>query len=132
MAKVRIVTTGVPEFKNMLTTRHKAVTAALPRALTEEVQIAFRISQQDVPVRTGVLKNSGAANEAREIGKDRFAASITYGGAASAYAARQNNDRSLNHPRGGKAGFATDPILLRLSEIQAGILRRVKKALTKP
>jgi hypothetical protein len=126
---ISLIQEGMAAFRDLYGRAPNRVEDALLRALTEETQLAFRLSQRKIPVKTGVAKNSGKAHAAKMVGPGRVEGSYTYGGAAKKYVKRLNDDRSLNHPRGGEAGFATDPVITRVPEIRAGILKRVAKAL---
>jgi hypothetical protein len=83
---------------------------AAARGVYMGMQGAFRQSQREVPVKTGVLKNSGKLNEPVILGPTKAEVSITYGGAATKYAQKQHDDVTLNHPGGGKAHFIIDPV----------------------
>lgn len=99
---------------------------ACMRGLMAGMQVAFRQSQREVPVRTGVLKNSGQLTGPEQAGAALVRARITYGGAASRYAAIQHDDRTLRHPRGGKAGFVTDPVNDAIPDIRARMERALR------
>ena len=102
---------------------------ALTQALTEEMQIVFRQSQREVPVRTGALKGSGRIDGPRHTGPGQVTVEVGYGGAASAYARVQHNDRSLRHPGGGKAGFVSDPVLERTKTLRRNLSTRMERIL---
>ena len=98
----------------------------ITKALVEGMQVAFRDSQRQVPVRTGVLKNSGQLKEPVEL-LHAVSVAITYGGAASAYAQYQHDNRTLHHPNGGKAGFVIDPIHAAVPDIMARMQAGLEK-----
>lgn len=129
MAKTVEIELDMTPFDLYVKSRKKSVAKALVLAVTQEIQIAFRLSQRTVPVKTGTLKNSGSMTPAKQVSEYVVESSITYGGAASAYAKIINNNRTLRHPNGGSAGYATDPVLLRMEEIRKGIARRISAAL---
>lgn len=106
------------------------VEEAIGQALLEEMQLAFRASQRQVPVRTGVLKNSGKLSRVMRPSESRIRVQIQYGGAAKKYAAKVHNDRSLNHPNGGKAGFAIDPVRARAKVAGKNIRTRIVRKLS--
>ena len=66
---------------------------------------AFALSQQQVPVRTGVLKNSGSIIR---DGDDMMV--IGYGGAASTYAIAVHENLTARHKPPTKAKYVEDPV----------------------
>jgi hypothetical protein len=105
---------------------------AAARAIHEGMQGAFRQSQREVPVSprqkgrtSGTLKNSGQLKDPEMIGDARVEVAITYGGAATAYAEVQHENRTLNHPLGGKGGYVIDPVRAAVPDMQ----RRLELAL---
>lgn len=70
-------------------------------ALAQEIMTS---SKKMVPVDQGILRASGYVDAPRDDGK-RITVELGYGGAAAAYAVRQHEDLSLNHPGGGQAKF---------------------------
>jgi hypothetical protein len=76
--------------------------------LTNEANTAFRQSQKEVPIKTGVLRSSGQVLPPSVVGNEVFV-EVVYGGAAEKYAMIQHENESFNHPRGGKAKYLYDP-----------------------
>lgn len=105
----------------------KEMADAVAEALTGQMQLAFRDSQRRVPVKTGVLRASGRLTPLVRTG-DHMEISITYGGAASAYAKIIHDDRSLAHPNGGTAGYAVDPVRERSDLIERAIKEAMRRA----
>lgn len=104
------------------------------RAIHEGMQGAFRQSQREVPVSprtpgrtSGTLKNSGQLKDPERVSKTRVEVAITYGGAATAYAEIQHENRTFNHPLGGKAGYVIDPV----RDAKPDMERRLRLALRK-
>jgi hypothetical protein len=65
-------------------------------------------SRPQVPWETGTLRNSGRVQPA-EIEGSKVTVTLSYGGAAQAYALIQHERTDFNHPRGGKAHYLSDP-----------------------
>lgn len=131
MASVRVTITGEPGFAEYEKWAAPRILDALEKALTEEMQFAFRQSQREVPVRTGVLKNSGQLLPV-ERGEGTVSTGLGYGGAAKQYAAIIHNDRSRSiYPSGGKPGYASDPVLDRARGFEKTLAARIEKALKK-
>lgn len=101
-------------------------------ALTECGEEIMTNSQKEVPVLTGALKNSGrvfgawggrtryarsglgmmtgqAASSIGGMGGEGAQVTLAYGGTAMKYALVQHERTDLNHPRGGKAHYLSDP-----------------------
>jgi hypothetical protein len=107
----------------------KVMTAILPAAITGLERTAEEVAAEaliQVPRDEEVLAESMEMTPS-ENGQ---AVTISFGahGPASAYAARQHEDLTLDHPNGGKAKYLEDPMKThgtRLAENVAEEVRRV-------
>lgn len=64
----------------------------------------MRDSKRRVPVDLGVLRGSGYVT-LPQVQTGAVAVELGYGGPAAAYAVKQHEDTTLNHPEGGSAKF---------------------------
>ncbi|WZH52912.1 MAG: minor capsid protein [Nocardioides alkalitolerans] len=76
----------------------RAIEAAAAAAVVEVAEDALTEASDDVPVDQGDLRRAG---EVLAV-SDECAAIVAYD---IPYAARQHEDTTLNHPRGGEAGW---------------------------
>ena len=98
------------------------------RALRHEAQEAFAVSQDEVPVDTGALKNSGRVRPDSgvfENGKEVYV-ELTYGGTATEYSIYVHEDLMANHPH-GKAKYLEDPMVRQISGISGRIADKIEK-----
>lgn len=122
MANPRIVEwEGMDKFANLLSTLGADSIKTFGVALTSEANAAFKESQKQVPVKTGVLRSSGNVIPPSIVGNDVIV-EIVYGGSAKKYAYEQHENESYNHPRGGKAKYLYDPA----KEREAGFKKRIE------
>lgn len=109
MARVSIELEGTERLTRIFDRASQAHRQALGQALTLQAQRILNESKRIVPFDTGVLKDSGAVEQAK-VDSDGVEVEITYGGAATAYAAVQHWDETLNHPNGKQALYLLTPI----------------------
>lgn len=105
-----------------------AFTAA--KALRWEAQEAFANSQDEVPVDTSALKQSGRIVPevgVTSIGREVFV-TLTYGSTAADYAVVVHEDLQANHPH-GKAKYLEDPMNRQVNGISDRIADRVLRAM---
>ena len=101
---------------------------ALGQALYREGALAFAASQREVPVDTGILKNSGVLSKPYFYGGS-LVVDISYGGAASDYAIIVHEDMEARHNEGTKAKFLEDPVKRQLVGMGDRLLLQVRKGL---
>ena len=106
----------------------KSTVDALKQALTEEAQLMFRESQRRVPVKTGVLKNSGQILPPTQTG-DRIEIEMGYGGAASAYALLQHETQGYRHASGKSWKYLESPVRERIPNLAANLAKRMGRIL---
>lgn len=80
----------------------------LKQAVTGTAQTVLKESQRIVPVDKGTLKASGQVKEPK-VDADGIEVEITYGGAASKYAAIVHEDMSARHKDGQTAKYLEIP-----------------------
>jgi hypothetical protein len=98
--------------------RQKARATGALRAAAYDILGA---AQRDAPVEEGTLRASGHV-EIRET-MDGATATISF---ATPYAARQHEETTWHHPRGGKAKYLEDQVLQRaprIAKLMAAALR---------
>lgn len=101
---------------------------ALKQVLTEEANLIFRKSQLRAPFRFGILRASG------RVSSDTTSITISYGGAASAYAYIMErgimNGRPINYrtPGTGK-NYLAGPVAEAIDGMQARLLARLEVVL---
>lgn len=93
----RITMVGADALRNFLARGGKVGVEVLSTVLANESLLAFRNSQRRTPHSTGVLRGSGVVKPP-SIQGTHVEVTMGYGGAASAYALKQHEDLSLNHP----------------------------------
>ena len=99
------------------------------RALRNEAQEAFAHSQDEVPVDTGALKNSGRLRPETgvfERGNEVYV-ELTYGGSATEYSIYVHENLEANHPH-GKAKYLEDPMSRQVLGISGRIADKVERA----
>lgn len=96
----------------------------LARALVDEANEIFDISQQQVPVDTNVLRSSGMVHNP-VISQNEIMVEISYGGGAKAYAMRQHENESYNHAPGKKAKYLYDPVKDRIPKLADHLADRI-------
>jgi len=121
---------GLDTLKHLLIGGGAAAGQALRQSLYREASIAFAESQAEVPVDTGMLKNSGQAygiqiNQAGNV----LEITLGYGGVASPYAEIVHEDLSARHNAPTKAKFLEDPVKRRASGLVARLATSVDAAL---
>jgi hypothetical protein len=83
---------------------------ALAATLFERAEYTMTRSKETfVPVDKGILRGSGYVEPPVIDGLD-VSVTLGYGGPAGAYALKQHEDETLNHPRGGQAKYLSDPV----------------------
>jgi len=98
------------------------------RALRNEAQEAFAVSQDEVPVDTGVLKASGRVRPETgvfERGNEVYV-ELTYGGAGTEYAIPVHENLEAHHPH-GKAKYLEDPMVRQANGISGRIADKVER-----
>jgi len=73
-------------------------------ALYQEAQIEMTESKRRVPVEHGILKASGFVTFPENKGRN-ISVTLSYGGAAEAYAIVQHERLDFHHPLGGQAKY---------------------------
>lgn len=100
--------TGLDVVTQRLQDMAAAVTPILSIALQQEADAILAVSQTLVPVLTSRLQKTGTVEDV-QVNGPMTSVDITYGvdGAMgpAPYAAKQEFDTSLNHPRGGQAHY---------------------------
>ena len=103
---------------------------AAARALRNEAQEAFAVSQDEVPVDTGALKASGRVRP--EVGVyergNELSVELTYGGTAMEYAIIVHENLESFHPH-GKAKYLEDPMSRQVQGISGRIADKVEAAM---
>jgi hypothetical protein len=99
------------------------------RALRNEAQEAFAVSQDEVPVDTGALKASGRIRPETGVltrGNEVYV-ELTYGGTATEYSVYVHENLEANHPH-GKAKYLEDPMVRQINGISGRIADKVERA----
>ena len=99
------------------------------RALRNEAQEAFAVSQDEVPVDTGALKASGRVRPESGVynrGNEVYV-ELTYGGTATEYSIYVHENLEANHPH-GKAKYLEDPMTRQVNGISGRIADKVERA----
>lgn len=110
---------GAVELARLMAERGRQVVPVLASTLYAGGQVIMRLSQAEVPFRTGALKASGRVFEP-EIQGDDVVVELGYGGDASAYAFTVHESaRHFNN--GKKSHYLSDPVV-QGGTIIAGIL----------
>ena len=116
------------QLKSLLTYGGVRAAKALGQGLYREGALAFAASQREVPVDTGILKNSGVLSKPYFYGGS-LVVDISYGGAASDYAIIVHEDMEARHNEGTKAKFLEDPVKRQLVGMGDRLLLQVRKGL---
>ena len=116
------------QLKSLLTYGGVRAAKALGQGLYREGALAFAASQREVPVDTGILKNSGVLSRPYMDG-GYLVVDISYGGAASDYALIVHEDMESRHNEGTKAKYLEDPVKRQLVGMGDRLLLQVRKGL---
>ena len=119
--------TGLDKLNNLL--REGAVEAikATGGALYREATAMFRVSQEQVPIKYGILKASGQVT-LPTYSEHSVEVDIGYGGAASDYALVVHENLEAHHPH-GKAKYLEDPVNAGVPGLMERITESVDKAM---
>jgi len=100
------------------------------RALRNEAQEAFAVSQDEVPVDTGALKASGRVRPETGVYEsgDEVYVEITYGGSATEYSIYVHENLGAFHPH-GKAKYLEDPLTRQVNGISGRIADKIEQAM---
>ena len=109
MPKVTVEFTGLDKLDQLFDRGTDAHRKVLGRAMLAQGSLILNASKAIVPYDTGNLRDS-AAVEGPKVDSDGVEIELSYGGAATAYAAVQHWDESLNHPNGKQALYLKKPI----------------------
>lgn len=103
--------------------------AAIRRAIAREVDAimtgVLAEAKRQTPRDKSTLIRS-AVKETRQTG-DRVESRITFN---TPYAARQHEERSYQHPRGGKAKYLEDPMRAAAPEVERRLAAAYRKAIS--
>lgn len=108
-AKVSIEMQGAERLGRIFSRATDAHRVVLGRAIYLEANRVLNESKRIVPFRDGHLKDSGEVSRP-QIDRRGVEVEISYGGAATPYAAVQHWDTSLNHPNGKQALYLLTPV----------------------
>ena len=99
------------------------------RALRNEAQEAFAVSQDEVPVDTGALKASGRVRPETGVFErgNEVSVELTYGGTATEYSIYVHENLESYHPH-GKAKYLEDPMTRQINGISGRIADKVERA----
>lgn len=106
MADIQL--TGLDVVQRRLQDMAAVAVPILGLALQQEADAILAVSKTLVPVLTGALQASGEVGDVQQSGSTTWV-DISYGNAQVHYAAKQEFDTALNHPRGGQAHFLSQP-----------------------
>lgn len=118
MTGFEVNVSGIREATSKFAKARVATPQVAALALKEEADLIFRITQVQVPVRFGILKGSGGVSQP-SIAGTKIQVTISYGGAASAYAyvmergynfTRSGRRVELHYNGGKKAHYLEDPV----------------------
>lgn len=100
------------------------------RALRHEAQEAFAVSQDEVPVDTSALKQSGRINP--EVGViqrgNEVYVELVYGSTAADYAVYVHENLEAYHPH-GKAKYLEDPLTRQVNGISGRIADKIERSM---
>lgn len=102
--QIRFTVKGTKKLEQAIKTYGKRGKRAVGAGLYAAGSVIMKDSKRRAPVADGALRGSGYVTLPQEIGSGVLV-EIGHGGAASAYAIRQHEDLTLNHPNGGEAKF---------------------------
>jgi hypothetical protein len=129
MSGFNVALHGFAEFDRALADNPDRVMVAGGGALYRKAwQIMGRSKEEFVPVDLGILKDSGDV-ALPEIDGNAMVVEMGYGGAAAAYALKQHEDLTLNHPNGGEAKFLEKPLLEEVPNIVPDVAADMKAEL---
>jgi hypothetical protein len=121
-------TIDTKELNSLLTFGGVRAAKALGQALYREGALAFAASQREVPVDTGILKNSGILTRPYMDG-GYLVVDISYGGAAADYALTVHEDMESRHNEGTKAKYLEDPVKRQVVGMGDRLLLQVRRGL---
>lgn len=121
---------GMDTLVGILQTAPQHAVPAVEGAALDVLLDIFEESQQQVPVRYGVLKGSGHVI-VPQGGPNGFEAGIAYGGAASSYAFFVHERLDLHHNPPTKAKFLEDPWNEKIGELPRRIQAEFEGAVLK-
>lgn len=128
MGGARVEMVGVDLATAKMASMATGVDRAVARAVYEEAMLIFEQSQTLVPVRTGVLRASGAIIGPMQDKRGPFV-EIRYGGAASAYALAVHENLTAAHNPPTQAKYLEQPVLEAAPRLAARVEARVKELL---
>ena len=97
---------------------------ALKEAMFAEATTVLNESKKIVPVDLGTLKRSGEV-EPPKVDSSGVEVSITYGGAASEYAAIVHEDMTARHKNGQSAKYLEKPFMAHRNKFVRNVTERV-------
>ena len=100
---------GLDELRRKMAQAGPKAIPYLKQAMWMAGKETMSMSQKEVPVETGTLKNSGQTFPAETKGT-QIVVTLGYGGAAQDYALVQHERTDFDHPHGGKAHYLSDPV----------------------
>lgn len=107
---MRFVITGINELDSIIRAAPERAGRLGDEALEEEAETILRESQEEVPVDTGALQESGRiGTDLAGINLGQVVRSVTYGGGAVDYAWVVHEDLEVRHASGKKAKYLEDP-----------------------
>lgn len=128
MSDISVEWVGTDKLAKLLATGGAKSVPALARALSEEAQVIFAQSQEQVPFDEGILSASGQVHPPAVSG-GQVIVEITYGGNASDYAAVQHENTTYQHDPGRKSHYLQDPFESALGDIERNVSDRVEAIL---
>lgn len=102
------------------------IRAGVEKGTYESANLVMAASQEIVPVDLGTLKGSGVVL-APEWRGSTCVVELGYGGAASAYAARQHEDLTYRHKPGQSAKYLERPMLEEERNVRDRIARAISR-----
>lgn len=116
---VKFTISGLDEARKKLSALAKNYPKKLKTGLVTWGEIVMTRSKEEfVPIDTGALKNSGMVTPA----PDRIAITLSYGGAASAYAVPVHENPHAHHPV-GEYKYLEKPLLEAAGTLEADVRR---------
>jgi hypothetical protein len=100
--------------------------AAVPLATHAAADHLLEVSKPLVPIDTGEMRDSGKVTQ---DGREAHVSYTRVGDDGYNVAARQHEDASLSHPKGGEAHFLSKPMATEREAIAAVMATEVRKAL---
>lgn len=108
MAGLTVEVVNLDKVINSLSALGGQIIAVAGDAAHQEADRVFPITQEQVPVNTHALQNTGRVEEVENEG-DEITVSIAYGDADVDYALVVHEDLEAKHPH-GKAKYVEDPV----------------------